>query len=299
MANILKVKSVGDYERYYGVKSRHPLVSVIDYAAISPIRPSVNNYEVYGLFLHNRLSADLTYGCGRYDYRSGTLICVAPGQIGGTEDKGELIQLDGWSLLFHPDLLHGTPLAKSIREYTFFDYSVNEALHLMDEEYDVFVSLLRQIQHELDNKHDVFQNRILTEYISLLLNYCMRFYDRQFVTRKMDNIDLLKRFDALLNDYFDQERQLSDGLPYVQYCADHLCLSPNYFGDLIRKTTGDNARNYIYRHVLQLAKNELASGTPVSQVAYGLGFDYPQHFTRMFKQQTGMTPSEYCKSLQK
>lgn len=137
MANILKVKSVGDYERYYGVKSRHPLVSVIDYAAISPIRPSVNNYEVYGLFLHNRLSADLTYGCGRYDYRSGTLICVAPGQIGGTEDKGELIQLDGWSLLFHPDLLHGTPLAKSIREYTFFDYSVNEALHLMDEEYDV------------------------------------------------------------------------------------------------------------------------------------------------------------------
>lgn len=165
--------------------------------------------------------------------------------------------------------------------------------------HDVFVSLLRQIQHELDNKHDVFQNRILTEYISLLLNYCMRFYDRQFVTRKMDNIDLLKRFDALLNDYFDQERQLSDGLPSVQYCADHLCLSPNYFGDLIRKTTGDNARNYIYRHVLQLAKNELASGTPVSQVAYGLGFDYPQHFTRMFKQQTGMTPSEYCKSLQK
>lgn len=299
MGNILKVRNVSDYEQYYGLENRHPLVSVINYAEISPIRPSVNNYEVYGLFLHNQLSADLTYGCGRYDYRSGTLICVAPGQIGGTEDKGELIQLDGWSLLFHPDLLHGTSLAKSIHEYTFFDYRINEALHLMDEEHDIFVSLLRQIKHELNGKHDIFQNRILTEYISLLLNYCMRFYDRQFVTRKLDNIDILQRFNAFLYDYFNKKQQLSDGLPSVQYCADHLCLSPNYFGDLIKKTTGDNARNYIYRYVIQLAKNELASGTPVTQVAYEIGFDYPQHFTRMFRQQTGMTPSEYCKSLQR
>lgn len=299
MNNILKIKNVSDFERYHGLENRHPLVSVIDYDEISPIRPSVNNYEVFGLFLHNQLSADLTYGCGRYDYRNGTLICVAPGQIGGSENKGERIQLDGWSLLFHPDLLHGTPLAMTIREYTFFDYRVNEALHLMDEEYDIFVSLFQQIKYELENRHDAFQNRILTEYISLLLDYCMRFYDRQFVTRKLDNIDILKRFNALLNNYFDQKRQLSDGLPSVQYCADRLCLSTNYFGDLIKKTTGDNARNYIYRHVVRLAKNELASGTPVTQVAYDLGFDYPQHFTRMFRQRTGMTPSEYCKSLQK
>lgn len=299
MGNILKVRNVSNYEQYYGLENRHPLVSVINYAEISPIRPSVNNYEVYGLFLHNQLSADLTYGCGRYDYRGGTLICVAPGQIGGTEDKGELIQLDGWSLLFHPDLLHGTSLAKSIHEYTFFDYRINEALHLMDEEHDIFVSLLHQIKHELNGKHDIFQNRILTEYISLLLNYCMRFYDRQFVTRKLDNIDILQRFNTFLYDYFNKKQQLSDGLPSVQYCADHLCLSPNYFGDLIKKTTGDNARNYIYRYVIQLAKNELASGTPIAQVAYEMGFDYPQHFTRMFRQQTGMTPSEYCKSLQR
>ena len=235
MGNILKVRNVSDYEQYYGLENRHPLVSVINYAEISPIRPSVNNYEVYGLFLHNQLSADLTYGCGRYDYRGGTLICVAPGQIGGTEDKGELIQLDGWSLLFHPDLLHGTSLAKSIHEYTFFDYRINEALHLMDEEHDIFVSLLHQIKHELNGKHDIFQNRILTEYISLLLNYCMRFYDRQFVTRKLDNIDILQRFNTFLYDYFNKKQQLSDGLPSVQYCADHLCLSPNYFGDLIKK----------------------------------------------------------------
>lgn len=294
MPKILKVKKVSDYSSYIGNADRHPLVSVIDYAALSPVRHSLNDYSVYGLFMHHNLSIDLTYGCGKYDYRNGTLICVAPGQIGGKEDNGERIDLDGYGLLFHPDLLHGTPLEHAIRKYTFFDYCVNEALHTTAEEWDTLVSLMRHIKKEIDGPCDGFQDGIIVEYITLLLNYCMRFYNRQFLTRKFENNDMLMRFDALLHDYFDSRRQLTGGIPSVQYCADKLCLSPNYFGDLVRKTTGDSAASYIRRFVVRQAKNELAAGGSVAQVAYDLGFEYPQHLTRMFKKQTGMTPSQYC-----
>lgn len=294
MPKILKVKKVSDYSSYIGNADRHPLVSVIDYAALSPVRHSLNDYSVYGLFMHHNLSIDLTYGCGKYDYRNGTLICVAPGQIGGKEDNGERIDLDGYGLLFHPDLLHGTPLEHAIRKYTFFDYRVNEALHTTAEEWDTLVSLMRHIKKEIDGPRDGFQDGIIVEYITLLLNYCMRFYNRQFLTRKFENNDMLMRFDALLHDYFDSRRQLTGGIPSVQYCADKLCLSPNYFGDLVRKTTGDSAASYIRRFVVRQAKNELAAGGSVAQVAYDLGFEYPQHLTRMFKKQTGMTPSQYC-----
>lgn len=293
MSKILKVKNVGDYSGYLGQTDRHPLVSVIEYAEVSPIRHSLNNYSVYGMFMHEHLPVELTYGCGKYDYKSGTLICVAPGQIGGKEDNGERINLDGWALLFHPDLLRGTPLEKNIKGCTFFDYHINEALHMTDEERDTFVSLMRQIKNELANNRDAFQDRIIVEYIGLLLNYCMRFYNRQFVTRKLENSDVLMKFNTLLRDYFEEKRQLSLGLPTVQYCADKLCMSPNYFGDLIKKTTGDTASNHIRQYIIQQAKNELATGATIAQVAYGLGFEYPQHFSRMFKKQTGCTPMEF------
>lgn len=247
--------------------------------------------------MHEHMPVELTYGCGKYDYRSGTLICVAPGQIGGKEDNGERIDLDGWALLFHPDLLRGTPLEKTVRECTFFEYRINEALHMTDEERDIFVMLMRQIKGELDNPRDGLQDRIIVEYIGLLLNYCMRFYNRQFVTRKLENSDILMKFNTLLHDYFEEERQLTLGLPTVQYCADKLCMSANYFGDLIKKTTGDTASNHIRRYVIQQAKNELATGNTIAQVAYGLGFEYPQHLSRMFKKHTGVTPSEYCTQL--
>ena len=294
MSNIRKIKNTGDYSRYLGQTDSHPLVSVIDFEEVSPIRHSLNNYSVYGMFMHEHLPVELTYGCGRYDYQSGTLICVAPGQIGGKEDNGEQINLDGWALLFHPDLLRGTPVEKSIKECSFFDYSTNEALHMTDDERNIFVSLMRQIKRELSNSRDDFQDRIIVEYIGLLLNYCMRFYNRQFMTRKLDNSDILMKFDTLLRDYFSDKKQLSSGLPSIQYCADKLCLSANYFGDLIKKMTGETASNHIRQHIIRLAKNELAAGTPIAQVAYGLGFEYPQHLSRMFKKQTGITPSEYC-----
>ena len=284
MSKIMKIKNVSDYSRYLGHTDRHPLVSVINYAEVSPIRHSLNSYSVYGIFFHDQQDIDLTYGCGKYDYKSGTVICVAPGQIGGKEDNGERIMLTGWALLFHPDLLRGTPLSKNIKQYTFFDYRVHEALHMTDEEHDIFVSLMQQIRNELQKPHDELQNAILIAYIELVLNFCQRFYNRQFTTRKLENSDILMKFDNLLNDYYEKNTQLTLGLPTVQYCADKQCMSPNYFGDVIKKTTGDTASNYIRQHVIQRVKNELATGASIVQVADDLGFKYPQHLSRMFKQ---------------
>lgn len=293
----MKIRNVSDYSRYLGHTDRHPLVSVINYAEVSPIRHSLNSYSVYGIFFHDQQDIDLTYGCGKYDYKSGTVICVAPGQIGGKEDNGERVMLTGWALLFHPDLLRGTPLSKNIKQYTFFDYRVHEALHMTDEEHDIFVSLMQQMSNELQKPHDELQNAILIAYIELVLNFCQRFYNRQFTTRKLENSDILMKFDNLLNDYYEKNIQLTLGLPTVQYCADILCMSPNYFGDVIKKTTGDTASNYIRQYVIQRVKNELATGASIVQVADDLGFKYPQHLSRMFKQQTGITPSEYCERL--
>lgn len=297
MSKIMKIKNVSDYSRYLGHTDRHPLVSVINYAEVSPIRHSLNSYSVYGIFFHDQQDIDLTYGCGKYDYKSGTVICVAPGQIGGKEDNGERVMLTGWALLFHPDLLRGTPISKNIKQYTFFDYRVHEALHMTDEEHDIFVSLMQQIRNELQKPHDELQNAILIAYIELVLNFCQRFYNRQFTTRKLENSDILMKFNNLLNDYYEKNTQLTLGLPTVQYCADKLCMSSNYFGDVIKKTTGDTASNYIRQHVMQRVKNELATGASIVQVADDLGFKYPQHLSRMFKQQTGITPSEYCERL--
>lgn len=251
------------------------------------------------IFFHDEAEIDLAYGCGKYDYKKGTVICVAPGQIGGKEDNGERVMLTGWALLFHPDLLHGAPLEKAIKNYSFFDYRVNEALHMTDEEHGILTSLMRQIRDELRKRHDELQDSIIVGYIELVLNFCQRFYNRQFITRKFDNSDMLMKFDRLLHDYFDGNMQLAHGLPTVQYCADKLCMSSNYFGDMIKKTTGDTASNYIRQYIIQRAKNELATGESIARVAYGLGFEYPQHLSRMFKKQTGMTPSDYYESLRK
>ena len=300
MANLLKVTRPSVYSEYVGHKSVHPLVSVIDYAEVSPVRHCLCSYDVFGLFLRDDEAVDLTYGLGKYDYREGTLICVAPGQIGGKEDNGELVDIKGWALLFHPDLLCGTPLERTIKEYSFFDYRVNEALHMSDEEHDILVALMRQVRDEISgNRRDDVQDAIIVGYIEVMLNYCRRFYNRQFLTRKLENTDLLKRFDSLLYEYFNTGRQLSLGLPSVQYCADRLCMSANYFGDLIKRATGDTASHFIKDYVMRQAKNRLAAGKTIAQVAYDLGFDYPQHFSRMFKKVLGITPTEYCERLRR
>lgn len=290
---ILKVNRPSDYSSYLGVTDRHPLVSVIEYDRISPVPTTLNDYSVYGIFLRGDSLVDLTYGCGIYDYKEGTLLAVAPGQLGGTEDNGEKVNISGWALLFHPDLLHGTSLEKKIDSYSFFDYSLNEALHMTEEEREVIVGLLRSIEAEIDRPRDSHQDSIIIGYIELLLNFCQRFYDRQFMTRKFDNKDILLRFHKELKNYYSTELQLKHGIPTIQFLAQRLNLSSSYLGDLIKRSTGTNASKYIQRMVIQEAKNLLSSGQNISQTAYSLGFDYPQHFTRFFKREEGITPKEY------
>ena len=292
---ILKVNKPFDYSSYLGVTDRHPLVSVIEYDRISPVLTTLNDYKVYGIFLRGDSLVDLTYGCGLYDYKEGTLLAVAPGQLGGKEDNGEKVNISGWSLLFHPDLLHGSSLEKKIKGYTFFDYSMNEALHMTEEERDIIIGLMLSIETEINKPSDSHQDNLIVNYIELMLNFCQRFYDRQFLTRKLENSDILSRFHEELKAYYSSELQMKHGLPTLQHMAERLCLSPNYLGDLIKRTTGTNASKYIQRIVIQEAKNLLSSGQNISQTAYCLGFDYPQHFTRFFKREEGITPKEYLK----
>ena len=295
MSKILKVDKPSDYSSWVGQVDSNELVSVINYSELSPVRYSLNSYGVYGLFLQGEEEAlDLIYGSGKYDYSEGTLICVAPGQIGGKEDNGELVNLSGWAVLFHPDILQGTGLEKDIKKFSFFDYRINEALHMTSEERELIVALIKQLQNELRFEPDAMQNRIIVGFINLMLRYAQRFYNRQFVSRTVQNNDILSRFETLLREYFDSERQLTAGVPTVGYCANKLCMSPSYLSDVIKRTTGETANLYIKKYAIQLAKNRLVSGMSASEVAYSLGFDYPQHFSRTFKRLTGETPSQYC-----
>lgn len=199
-AKILKVNKTSDYSGYHGLTDRHPLITVIDFSEISPIRHSLNKYGVYGVFVQENNDLDLMYGCGKYDYKDGSLICVSPGQIGGKEENGERVSIGGWAMLFHPDLIRGTQLEKDITNYSFFDYSVNEALHMNEKEREIVVSIFKRIKSEIENPHDDLQNDILVSYISLLLKYCQRFYNRQFLTRKLSNNDILSKFDSFLKN---------------------------------------------------------------------------------------------------
>ncbi len=297
MKKILKVNVPGDYSSYLGLTDRHKYVSVIDYNAISPTRSSLNHYGVYAIFLRDDDSLSLQYGCGKYDYKESTLLCVSPGQIGGREDTGELVFITGWALLFHPDLLHGTPLEKHIHDYSFFEYHINEGLHMNKEEHDIIVSLLKAIKREAEEEHDSQQDEIIVGYIGVLLEYCKRFYNRQFISRKKENSDVLARFHDALTRYYLDGIQFKQGIPTIQYLAECLCMSPNYLGDLIKRSTGETAGNHIRNFLVIQAKKGLAAGKTISEVAYDIGLEYPQHLSRMFKKQTGMTPSEYLRKV--
>lgn len=297
MPNILKVNTPGDFISYVGGETRHPLVGVVDFGSLSPIRSSLNDYGVYGLFMHSQVRDDLTYGRGSFGGASGSLICVAPGQIGGREDAGDRIDIDGWAILFHPDLLIGTHLEKEIKHFSFFDYSANEAVFLNDVEKRILSSLVMNIQDEINHPRDTEQDAIIIDYISVILHVCNRAYTRQFHQIRRSSDDILVRLSALLNEYYDSGLQLQRGVPGVQYFADKLCMSPNYFGDLLKKTTGENASNFIRNQIIRIAKNRLVSSGNVSQTAYDMGFEYPQHFSRMFKKHTGITLSQYLAGL--
>ncbi|MDE6682046.1 MAG: helix-turn-helix domain-containing protein [Muribaculaceae bacterium] len=294
MSKILKINRPSDYNAWVGNPDSHDLISVINYSELSPVRYSLNHYDVYGLFLQgNEADMDLVYGTGKYDYSEGTLICVAPGQLGGKEDTGELFNLTGWAVLFHPDLLQGTALENEIKSFSFFDYRINEALHMSEEERDVIISIIRQLENEMKFPSDEMQNRIIVGFLNLLLRYAQRFYNRQFVTRTIVNNSILSRFESSLKHYYDSDSQTDGGVPTVQFFADQLNMSASYLSDVIKKITGETAGTLIRQYVVQLAKNRLSAGMNSSEVAYSLGYEYPQHFARTFKKVTGITPTQY------
>lgn len=291
---LINIETISEYNDTLGVETLHPLVSVIDLSRSKPMKHMRHTFSFYVVFLKDEKNCDVLYGRQRYDYQKGSVISMAPGQVIGIEDTGEVFQPKGWALCFHPDLIRGTTLGRNMKEYTFFSYEVNEALHLSEKERAIFIDCLEKIQHELHYSIDRLSKRLIATNIELLLDYCLRFYERQFVTRSNVNHDILTRFERLLDDYFTGEQAGSNGLPSVKQCANELCLSPNYFGDLIKKETGKTAQEYIQFRLIDIAKERILDPSKsLSQVAYELGFQYPQHFTRLFKKLVGQTPNEY------
>lgn len=295
MDKILNLDSVDLYNKLYGLETLNPLVSVIDLnKATSSVDLIRFNYGIYALYLKLEKACDIKYGRQTYDYQEGTIVCFAPGQTAETNPTTDKVQVNAHGILFHPDLLRGTSLGKSIKKYTFFSYEVNEALHLSEEERSIVMDCLKIIRMELEHGVDKHSKTLLVNHIELLLNYCMRFYERQFITRGKTNRDVLTRFENLLDEYFESTLAEQDGLPTVKYFADKLCLSSNYFGDMFKKETGKSPQEYIQDKVIELAKERISdTADTVSQIAYSLGFQYPQHFCRLFKKRVGYTPSEY------
>ena len=295
MDKILNLDSVDLYNKLYGLETLNPLVSVIDLnKATSSVDLIRFNYGIYALYLKLEKACDIKYGRQTYDYQEGTIVCFAPGQTAETNPTTDKVQVNAHGILFHPDLLRGTSLGKNIKKYTFFSYEVNEALHLSEEERSIVMDCLKIIRMELEHGVDKHSKTLLVNHIELLLNYCMRFYERQFITRGKTNRDVLTRFENLLDEYFESTLAEQDGLPTVKYFADKLCLSSNYFGDMFKKETGKSPQEYIQEKVIELAKERITgTADTVSQIAYSLGFQYPQHFCRLFKKRVGYTPSEY------
>lgn len=294
MEDILKFDTVSQYNVFNQHETLHPLVSVIDFSKASPRKLRKSYFGFYAVLLKDVKCGDLRYGKNLYDYQEGTLVFVAPGQIVGVETSDELYQPKGHGVVFHPDLIKGTSLGKHIDQYTFFSYNVSEALHVSDRERHLVLDCFAKIKFELEHAVDKHSKTLIATNIELLLNYCVRFYDRQFITRDNVNKGILERFETLLNDFFASDKPQEVGLPSVAYCASELNLSSNYFGDLIKKETGKTAQEFIHQKLLDRAKQKVFDhNKSVSEIAYELGFKYPQHFSRFFKQYMGVSPNEY------
>jgi AraC family transcriptional regulator, transcriptional activator of pobA len=301
MEKVHRIDTIAAYNEIAGHETLHPMVSVINFSKSKPWNwpagPATSikiNYGFYGVFLKEVKCGDLKYGCDYYDYQEGSLLFFAPGQTFEVENFGEKFQPKGFALLFHPEFIRGTSLGKRIQEYTFFGYQSNEALHLSKRERKIILDSFSKIQYELSHAIDHHTKRLMISNIELFLNYCVRFYDRQFTTRDTVIKGVIQRLDELLNTFFNSDKPQAIGLPTVAYCASELNFSPNYFGDLIKKETGRTAHEYIQDKLISVAKDKIYDQTKsLSEIASELGFKYPQHFTRLFKQLVGQTPNEY------
>lgn len=299
----LYINSVGEYNTLSDQETLHPLVTVIDFSKAAPKAFPEDktvriNYGLYCIVLKDVKCGDLRYGRHTYDYQEGTLVFTAPGQVVSFDVTREAYQPKGYALVFHPDLIHGTSLGRHIQDYTFFSYQSNEALHLSKKERKLVLECFRKIKNELEQSIDKHSKRLIVSNIELFLNYCIRFYERQFITRETVLKGTLEKFEYLLNQYFQTDKPQTIGLPSVAWCAGELNLSVGYFGDLIKKETGKTALEYIQAKVIDVAKERIFDHSKsVSEIAYELGFKYPQHFTRLFKHRVGQSPNLYRSSL--
>ncbi len=294
MEEIVQLNSIPDYCKYCGFEVLHPLVAVVDMAEAQRNYPECKlNYGLYALWLKQGVGCTIRYGRRNYDYQDGTVVSFAPGQVVQLEPNGNE-SASAIGLLFHPDLIHGTSLGRKIERYSFFSYHDAEALHLSEREREQYLMIIESIKRELRHDIDRHSKELFCDNIEMLLDQCLRFYDRQFITREKVNGDVLADFERILNAYFTEGVARNDGFPSVARMADELHFSVGYFGDLIKKETGQTAQQYIQNKLINLAKEALlGTDLPVSEIALNLGFDYPQHFTRMFKKVTGKSPSEF------
>lgn len=295
MAKIEKLSSVTQFNSRRGQETLHPLVSVLDQSKSVKIQANKYLSELYVIFLKDIRCENFQYGRNKYDYQEETLLFIAPNQTFGFDLPDDvLVQPSGWALVFHPDFIRGTTLGSIIKEYGFFSYGVNEALHISTRERQIVLECFTKIKEELERGIDKHSKTLIINNIELFLNYCVRFFDRQFITRENINKDILNRFEHLLNEYFESNLPQIEGLPSVAYCAEKMNLSANYFGDLVKKETGKSALEFIQTKMIDIAKEKVFDQSKsISEIAYGLGYKYPQHFTRLFKQKVGVSPNEF------
>ena len=291
----IDLQSISDLHRMVKYAApKHPLVSVIDHRDFYKLRPKEDAFYRFGFYTISckKFEGLLKYGKGYYDFNEGSLMFTAPGQV--IAPGPDIIVDEGWALFIHPDLIHGTDLGRKIHQYTFFNYEANEALHISEDEKLIIKDCIAKIEKEYSQNIDKHSQGLIVSNIELLLNYCSRFYDRQFYTRAKVNSDVVQQFEKLLKDYFSQETLIEAGLPNVKYFASRLNLSPNYLSDLLNKFTGKTTLEHIHLELIDKAKSLLwGTNNSISEIAYGLGFEHPSHFTKIFKSKTGKSPSEY------
>ncbi|MCT4590120.1 MAG: helix-turn-helix domain-containing protein [Carboxylicivirga sp.] len=300
MRSVINIETIYQLHQLLGLEGpMHPLVSIIDFSKTEDHysgRSEKITIDMYAVILKSQLPGEMKYGRKKYDFQEGTLMLLAPGQSMTIEAHSQYLELEGWGLFIHPDFLHRFDLGKRIGTYSFFSYDLNESLHLSDKEKGIINDMVQRIEDELKENIDASSHTLVVSYIELILNYCTRFYNRQFITRATFDSDYVSNFKRHLYDYFNQGHQLKNGLPTVAYLANKLFLSPKYLSDLIKNETGRNAIDHIHLYILDLAKNKLINDKlTVSEVAYQLGFEYPQYFSRVFKKKLGLTPADFIK----
>lgn len=298
---IIKIKSITQLHEILGYeKPKHPLISVLDASKIKANPELVGQKFSADFYLVSLKEHDcgMMYGRNYYDFEEGTLVFTAPNQVVSSTEESVAIKQEGWMLFFHADLIRKTPLGEKIDKYSFFSYDSHEALHLSDQEKKILGECVKNIKTEYNLNIDGHSQSLFVANLELILNYCSRFYDRQFHTRTTKNKDVVSQFESLLKSYFSSDNLSELGQPTVQYFADLTHLSPNYLGDLLKKETGKNVKEHINEVLLNKAKNLLLnSSNTISEVAYELGFNYPHYFSRMFKSHTGFTPQKYRESI--